>query len=105
MKDSIKMLKLTQSKVWHVTVAAVGKGQREHGSVEMLAAWTMSFPEPYLKDRVLLPVDKTFHLATRALGSRLSGGFPTRPCGQAFYHSPLLLHSRPPFLCIFPSYL
>lgn len=25
-----------------------GKGQREHGSVEMLLGWTMSFPEPPL---------------------------------------------------------
>ena len=50
----------------------------------MLVGWTMSFPQPYLKDRVLLPADKTFHLATRAQGSQLSGGFPTRPCGQAF---------------------
>lgn len=62
-----------------------GKGQREHGSVEMLPGWTMSFPQLYLKDRVLPPADKTFHLATRAQGSQLSGGFPTRPCGQAFH--------------------
>lgn len=31
-------------KVWHVSVAAVVKGQREHGSVEMRDGWTMSFP-------------------------------------------------------------
>lgn len=69
-------------------MAAMEKGQREHGSVEMLDAWTMNFPYPYLKDRVLLPVDKTLHLATRALGCLLSGEFPTRPCGQAFHHFP-----------------
>lgn len=74
------------------SLACVGgsgaKGQSEHGSVEMPVGWTMSFPQPLLKDRALPPADKTFRLNTRSCGSRLSWGFPNRLCGQEFHPFP-----------------
>lgn len=74
------------------SLACVGgsgaKGQSEHGSVEMPVGWTMSFPQPLLKDRALPLADKTFRLNTRSCGSRLSWGFPNRLCGQEFHPLP-----------------
>lgn len=74
------------------SLACVGgsgaKGQSEHGSVEMPVGWTMSFPQPLLKDRALPPADKTFRLNTRSCGSQLSWGFPNRLCGQEFHPLP-----------------
>lgn len=71
------------------SLACVGgssaKGQSEHESVEMPVGSTMRFPQPLLKDRALLPADKTFRLNTRSCGSQLSWGFPKRPCGQEFH--------------------
>lgn len=74
------------------SLACVGgsgaKGQSEHGSVEMPVGWTMSFPQPLLKDRALPPADKTFRLNAGSCGSQLSWGFPNRPCGQEFHPFP-----------------
>lgn len=93
------------------SLACVGgsgaKGQSEHGSVEMPVGWTMSFPQPLLKDRALPPADKTFRLNTRSCGSRLSWGFPNRLCGQEFHPFPdssWNSHSSIFFLhCLLPS--
>lgn len=87
------------------SLACVGgsgaKGQSEHGSVEMPVGWTMSFPQPLLKDRALPLADKTFRLNARSRGSQLSWGFPSRPRGQEFHPFPAEI----PILSFFPPYL
>lgn len=76
------------------------KGQSEHESVEMPVGLTMRFLQLLLKDRALLPADKTFRLNTRSCGSQLSWGFPNRPCGHEFHPFPDSSWNSHPF--IFP---
>lgn len=91
-----------QSHIYHslkvrpVSVAAVGKVKVNTDQLRCWLAGQCVFLSRLLKDRVLPPADKTFHLATEAQGFKLSGGFPSRPCGQGFQPLP---HSFFHFSC------
>lgn len=93
-------------KVRPVSVAAVVKVKVNTDQLRCWLAGQCVFLSRLLKDRVLPLADKTFHLATKGWASsfELSGGFPSRPCGQGFQPSPI--HSfifLVPLLLLFPS--
>lgn len=86
-------------KVWPVSVAAVVKVKVNTDQLRCWLAGQCVFLSRLLKDRVLPPADKTFHLATRAQGFGLSGGISQQTVRPRI--SPFSQSAPPPLILSF----